>query len=62
MALEEQEDRLLDVLAEGSLDTSKVKGRLRKIQRDRNRLNEEKADADTQLTTGAQAFRLPCPS
>lgn len=55
--LDAQEERLLDLLADGSLPTSKVRSRLQKLQQDRAPLQAEKGTADERLAIGAHGLR-----
>ena len=51
-----QEERLLDLASDGSLDTTTVRSRLRKLQLDKQRLEEELAHSSTRLRVGADNF------
>lgn len=56
--LDSQEGRLLDLLADGTLPSAKVRTRLHKIETDRARLAEQAVDVDKQLAIGSHALNL----
>lgn|GEM_PF-2584264 len=55
--LDEREERLLDVLADGTLPTGKIRSRLNQLSMERDRLISEKRDTDQQLAIGAEALK-----
>ena len=50
--LDVQEENLLDLAADGTIDQGKIKARLFKIQRERKRLVEQSQNVDLQLAAG----------
>jgi site-specific DNA recombinase len=55
--LDHAEERLLDLLADGTLPSTKVRGRLTRLAVDRARLQAEMVVADQQLKLGAELLR-----
>ena len=56
--LEHAEERLIDLVADGTLSSAKARTKLTKINQDRERLSDQVIDADSQLAVGIELVHL----